>query len=171
MRLYTWEAHVSSILSRRSHSWIASISKRVWETRNDERFNVKERHQLEDRPRNKRTETLVKWTFNDNPEEVHVDTLIRSYSLSVVVHAELSCSDIFDVDKNSETMLINFMLLVGDVLYKKPELTPIAINTGWIIARQLINIFDEIMDYNDGATTVISLLVNWSLCSSMLCPL
>lgn len=45
---------------------------------------------------------------------------------------------------------------VGDILNGKPELTPVAINAGRIIARNLFNNSTEIMDYSDVATTIFS---------------
>lgn len=108
---------------------------------------------------------LVKWTFNDSPEEVHSDTFdtvlfaIGRYAL--VDDLQLGNAGIqitskkIDVDKNSKTNVDN-IYAVGDVLYKKPELTPVAINAGRIIARHLFNNSEETMDYEDVATTVFS---------------
>ena len=108
---------------------------------------------------------LVKWAFNDKPEEIHEDTFdtvlfaIGRYAL--VDDMQLDRAGVnaiegkVDVDLNSKTNVDN-IYAVGDVLYKKPELTPVAINAGRIIARHLFNNSDEVMDYDDVATTVFS---------------
>lgn len=64
-------------------------------------------------------------------------------------------SDKVDVNEASQTNVEN-IYAVGDILYKKPELTPVAINAGRIIARRLFNSSTEVMDYADVATTVFS---------------
>lgn len=64
-------------------------------------------------------------------------------------------SEKVDVNEASQTNVEN-IYAVGDILYKKPELTPVAINAGRIIARNLFNNTAEIMDYADVATTVFS---------------
>lgn len=64
-------------------------------------------------------------------------------------------SDKIDASPRHETNVDN-IYAVGDILYKKPELTPVAINAGRIIARTLFNKSEEIMDYSDVATTVFS---------------
>jgi pyruvate/2-oxoglutarate dehydrogenase complex dihydrolipoamide dehydrogenase (E3) component len=108
---------------------------------------------------------LVKWTFNDKPEEIHEDTFdtvlfaIGRYALvddmQLANAGVKTISGKIDVDKNSQTNVEN-VFAVGDVLYRKPELTPVAINAGRIIARNLFNNSDEVMDYDDVATTVFS---------------
>lgn len=45
---------------------------------------------------------------------------------------------------------------VGDVLYKKPELTPVAIHAGRLLARRLFGNSTEKMNYDNVATTVFS---------------
>jgi len=64
-------------------------------------------------------------------------------------------SDKLEVSETHQTNVEN-IYAVGDVLYRKPELTPVAINAGRIIARNLFNNSTEIMDYSDVATTVFS---------------
>lgn len=108
---------------------------------------------------------LVKWAFNDKPDEVHADTfdtvLFAIGRFALVDDMKLENAGVqvaggkIDVDKNSKTNVDN-IYAVGDVLYKKPELTPVAINAGRIIARHLFDNSDEIMDYEDVATTVFS---------------
>ena len=108
---------------------------------------------------------LVKWAFNENPNEEHADTFdtvlfaIGRYALVDDMKLENAGIKVvegkIDVDINSKTNVDN-IYAVGDVLYKKPELTPVAINAGRIIARHLFNNSDEVMDYDDVATTVFS---------------
>lgn len=108
---------------------------------------------------------LVKYAFNDQPEEIISDTYdtvlfaVGRYGLVDDLKLENSGVKItegkIDVDSNSQTIVEN-IYAVGDVLYKKPELTPVAINAGRIIARHLFNGSDEVMDYEDVATTVFS---------------
>ncbi|KAG5684208.1 hypothetical protein PVAND_013447 [Polypedilum vanderplanki] len=108
---------------------------------------------------------LVKWAFNDNPSDVKqdvVDTILFAIGRHALVEdMQLDRAGIkvingkIDVDVNSKTNVDN-IYAVGDVLYKKPELTPVAINAGRIIARHLFNNSKEVMDYEDVATTVFS---------------
>lgn len=108
---------------------------------------------------------LVKYTFNDKPTEVISDTFdtvlfaIGRYAL--VEDMKLDNVGVkvvegkIDVDSSSKTNVDN-VYAVGDVLYKKPELTPVAINAGRIIARNLFGDAKEVMDYDDVATTVFT---------------
>lgn len=64
-------------------------------------------------------------------------------------------SDKVDVNEASQTN-VDHIYAVGDILYKKPELTPVAINAGRIIARRIFEGSQEVMDYDDVATTVFS---------------
>lgn len=45
---------------------------------------------------------------------------------------------------------------VGDVLYRKPELTPVAIHAGRLLARRLFGSGTEMMNYDNVATTVFT---------------
>uniref|UniRef100_U5EQ42 thioredoxin-disulfide reductase (NADPH) n=1 Tax=Corethrella appendiculata TaxID=1370023 RepID=U5EQ42_9DIPT len=72
-----------------------------------------------------------------------------------VVLAENGKSDKIDVDLTEKTNVDN-IFAVGDVLHKKPELTPVAIHAGRLLARRLFNNEVQIMDYTDVATTVFS---------------
>lgn len=108
---------------------------------------------------------LVKWAFNENPSEVHEDTfdtvLFAVGRYALVDDMQLERAGVkaiegkIDVDQNAKTNVDN-IYAVGDVLYKKPELTPVAINAGRIIARHIFNKSDEVMDYDDVATTIFS---------------
>ncbi|XP_035918561.1 thioredoxin reductase 1, mitochondrial isoform X1 [Anopheles stephensi] len=72
-----------------------------------------------------------------------------------VVTAEGGKSDKIDVNEYDQTN-VPHIYAVGDVLYKKPELTPVAIHAGRIIARRLFGGSEERMDYADVATTVFT---------------
>lgn len=72
-----------------------------------------------------------------------------------VVTAEGGKSDKLDVTVTEQTNVDN-IFAVGDVLYKKPELTPVAIHAGRLLARRLFNNQTDVMDYADVATTVFS---------------
>lgn len=108
---------------------------------------------------------LVKYTFNDKPDEVVSDTFdtvlfaVGRYALVEDMKLENAGVKItdekVDVDTNSRTNVDN-IYAVGDVLHKKPELTPVAINAGRVIARHLFNNSEEVMDYDDVATTIFS---------------
>lgn len=108
---------------------------------------------------------LVKYVMNEKPDEILSDTFdtvlfaVGRYALVEDMKLENAGVKItdgkLDVDSNSRTNVDN-IYAVGDVLYKKPELTPVAINAGRIIARHLFNNSEETMDYDDIATTVFS---------------
>jgi thioredoxin reductase (NADPH) len=108
---------------------------------------------------------LVKYTFNDKPTEVISDTFdtvlfaVGRYALVEDMKLENAgvkiTAEKIDVDSFSRTNVEN-IYAVGDVLHKKPELTPVAINAGRIIARNIFNNSEEVMDYDDVATTVFS---------------
>lgn len=108
---------------------------------------------------------LVKYAFNENPSEIISDSfdtvLFAVGRYALVDDMKLDNAGVkyvegkVDVDKYSTTNVDN-IFAVGDVLYKKPELTPVAINAGRIIARNIFNKADEVMDYDDVATTVFT---------------
>lgn len=108
---------------------------------------------------------LVEYTFNDKPNEVVSDKFdtvlfaVGRYALVEDMKLENAgvkiTSEKIDVDSNSKTNVDN-IFAVGDVLHKKPELTPVAINAGRIIARHLFNNSAEVMDYDDVATTIFT---------------
>lgn len=60
-----------------------------------------------------------------------------------------------DVDDEERTN-VEHIFAVGDVLEGKPELTPVAIHAGRLIARRLFGGETQKMDYADVATTVFS---------------
>jgi thioredoxin reductase (NADPH) len=108
---------------------------------------------------------LVKYAFNEKPDEVISDTF-DTVLFAIGRHAlvdDMKLDNVgvkiidgkIDVDDFSKTNIDN-VYAVGDVLYRKPELTPVAINAGRIIARNLFSDAQEIMDYDDVATTVFT---------------
>ncbi|XP_012277878.1 thioredoxin reductase 1, mitochondrial isoform X2 [Orussus abietinus] len=60
------------------------------------------------------------------------------------------------VEDRSEQTNVPNIYAVGDVLHKKPELTPVAIHAGKLLARRLFGNSTEQMDYDNVATTVFS---------------
>jgi thioredoxin reductase (NADPH) len=64
-------------------------------------------------------------------------------------------NDKIDVNEKDQTNVSN-IFAVGDVLHEKPELTPVAIHAGRLLARRLLGESTELMDYVDVATTVFS---------------
>jgi pyruvate/2-oxoglutarate dehydrogenase complex dihydrolipoamide dehydrogenase (E3) component len=110
---------------------------------------------------------LVKYAFNDKPDEVLeeiCDTVLFAIGrFALVEDMKLEAAGVaikdgkVDVDLNHQTNVEN-IYVIGDVLYKKPDLTLVAINAGRIIARHLFQQSDEIMDYDDVATTVFTTL-------------
>lgn len=59
------------------------------------------------------------------------------------------------VDEREQTNIEN-IYAVGDVIEGRPELTPVAIHAGRLLARRLFGNSNQIMDYVDVATTVFS---------------
>lgn len=108
---------------------------------------------------------LVKYFLNEKPDEILSDSfdtvLFAVGRYALVEDLKLGNAGVevteekLAVNTNSRTNVEN-IYAVGDVLHKKPELTPVAINAGRIIARHLFNNSDETMDYEDVATTVFS---------------
>ncbi|XP_011632561.1 thioredoxin reductase 2, mitochondrial isoform X2 [Pogonomyrmex barbatus] len=60
------------------------------------------------------------------------------------------------IDAVNEQTNVPNIYAVGDVLHKKPELTPVAIHAGKLLARRLYGNSTEKMDYTNVATTVFS---------------
>ncbi|XP_077268267.1 thioredoxin reductase 1 isoform X1 [Temnothorax americanus] len=60
------------------------------------------------------------------------------------------------IDAVNEQSNVPNIYAVGDVLHKKPELTPVAIHAGKLLARRLYGNSTEKMDYTNVATTVFS---------------
>lgn len=60
------------------------------------------------------------------------------------------------IDAVNEQTNVPHIYAVGDVLYKKPELTPVAIHAGRLLARRLFGGSSDLMNYENVATTVFS---------------
>ncbi|XP_015115043.1 thioredoxin reductase 1, mitochondrial isoform X2 [Diachasma alloeum] len=60
------------------------------------------------------------------------------------------------IDTVNEQTNVENIYAVGDVLHKRPELTPVAIHAGKLLARRLFGNSEEKMDYTNVATTVFS---------------
>ncbi|XP_065155963.1 thioredoxin reductase 1, mitochondrial isoform X3 [Atheta coriaria] len=65
-------------------------------------------------------------------------------------------SDGEKIDAVNEQTNVPHIFAVGDVLYKKPELTPVAIHAGRLLARRLFGGSNVTMDYDNVATTVFT---------------
>nr|XP_016942345.1 thioredoxin reductase 1, mitochondrial isoform X1 [Drosophila suzukii] len=63
--------------------------------------------------------------------------------------------DKIPVDSQEATNVAN-IYAVGDIIYGKPELTPVAVLAGRLLARRLYGGSTQRMDYNDVATTVFT---------------
>lgn len=108
---------------------------------------------------------LVKYVYDDGREESDVfDTVLFAVgrkALTDDLHLEnagverVAGSDKLVVDDNEATNVPN-IFAVGDVLNGQPELTPVAILAGRLLARRLFGNGVEKMDYEDVATTVFS---------------
>lgn len=59
------------------------------------------------------------------------------------------------VNENDQTNVSN-IYAIGDITYERPELTPVAIQAGRLLARRLFGNSHETMDYTNVATTVFS---------------
>merc|ERR1712039_473124 len=57
---------------------------------------------------------------------------------------------------DSEKTNVDHIYAIGDVIDGKPELTPVAIQAGKLLARRLFGGSNKIMDYTDIATTVFT---------------
>ncbi|XP_011311994.1 thioredoxin reductase 1, mitochondrial isoform X2 [Fopius arisanus] len=64
--------------------------------------------------------------------------------------------DSLKIDATNEQTNVDNIYAVGDVLHKRPELTPVAIHAGKLLARRLFGNSVEKMDYINVATTVFS---------------
>lgn len=69
----------------------------------------------------------------------------------VVIDAETS-----KIKTNNERTNVGHIYAVGDVVHGKPELTPVAIDAGKYLARRILGKSDQLMDYDNVATTVFS---------------
>jgi len=70
----------------------------------------------------------------------------------VVVHPDSAKIDVDAYERSN----VPHIYAVGDVIQDRPELTPVAILAGRLLARRLFGNGTELMDYDDVATTVFS---------------
>jgi len=107
---------------------------------------------------------LVKWLNTDsNTEHSDVyDTVLWAIGRKGLVEdlklenaGVASKGTKIEVSEAEETNVAN-IFAVGDIIYGKPELTPVAIHAGRLLARRLFGGSTQIMDYTDVATTVFS---------------
>ncbi|KAK0160633.1 hypothetical protein PV328_008021 [Microctonus aethiopoides] len=107
---------------------------------------------------------MVHWV--DKNGEMHQDIYdtilfaIGREALTVQLKPENAGVQILQENKkifaeNEQTNVSN-IFAVGDVLHKRPELTPVAIHAGKLLARRLFGNSVEQMDYTNVATTVFS---------------
>lgn len=107
---------------------------------------------------------LIKWTDNSGAEYSDVyDTVLfaigrRALTKDLALeNAGVVVKDGGDkIDAINEQTNVSHIYAVGDVLYKKPELTPVAIHAGRLLARRLFDDSNVQMDYANVATTVFS---------------
>ncbi|GLV32299.1 Thioredoxin reductase-1 [Carabus blaptoides fortunei] len=107
---------------------------------------------------------LIKWTDSAGAEYSDVyDTLLfavgrRALTKDLLLeNAGVLVKDGSDkIDATNEQTNVPHIYAVGDVLYKKPELTPVAIHAGRLLARRLFGQSTVQMDYANVATTVFS---------------
>ena len=78
------------------------------------------------------------------------------------INVELAKNGKVIVNDREETN-VEGVYAIGDILYDRLELTPVAIQAGRLLARRLFGGSDELMDYNTVATTVFTPL-EYSCC-------
>ncbi|XP_037026876.1 thioredoxin reductase 1, mitochondrial isoform X2 [Bradysia coprophila] len=108
---------------------------------------------------------LVKYAYDDGREVSDVfDTVLFAVGRKALVDdLKLENSgviikpnaDKIDVDEYERTN-VPHIYAVGDVLQGRPELTPVAILAGRLLARRMFGNSTELMDYDDVATTIFS---------------
>lgn len=109
---------------------------------------------------------LVKYRFDDGREESEeFDTVLFAIGRKALtddlkldnagVERPAGGSDKLDVNEHEATN-VPHIFAVGDVLNGRPELTPVAIHAGRLLARRVFAGAAEVMDYDDVATTVFS---------------
>ncbi|XP_060529226.1 thioredoxin reductase 2, mitochondrial isoform X2 [Cylas formicarius] len=106
----------------------------------------------------------VTWTDSDKNEfNDEFDTVmfaIGRRALTKELHLENAgvevAGDGEKIDAVDEQSNVPNIYAVGDVLYKKPELTPVAIHAGRLLARRLFGDSAVTMNYENVATTVFT---------------
>ncbi|XP_058803350.1 thioredoxin reductase 1, mitochondrial isoform X2 [Phymastichus coffea] len=107
---------------------------------------------------------LVQWVDKDGQEHKDIyDTVLFAIgrkALTSDLKLENAGVKVVDdsakIDAQNEQTNVSHIYAVGDVLHKKPELTPVAIHAGKLLAKRLFGNSTELMDYTNVATTVFS---------------
>ncbi|XP_017778734.1 PREDICTED: thioredoxin reductase 1, mitochondrial isoform X2 [Nicrophorus vespilloides] len=107
---------------------------------------------------------LAKWKSDDGQEFSETyDTVLFAIgrrALTRELHTDRAgielAGDGEKIDAVNEQTNVPHIFAVGDVLYKKPELTPVAIHAGKLLARRLFGGGTAQMDYQNVATTIFS---------------
>lgn len=107
---------------------------------------------------------LVKWVDSNNQEySDYYDTILFAIGrFALTKDLNLDSAGVIVKDESGKIDAINEqtnvpnIYAVGDVLHKKPELTPVAIHAGRLLARRLFDKSIVQMDYNNVATTIFS---------------
>lgn len=107
---------------------------------------------------------LVRYMDNDKMEvqSEEFDTVLWAIGRKGQIESlNLDCagievkSDKIPVNEMDQTN-IPHIYAIGDIILGRPELTPVAIHAGRLLARRLFTESTQIMDYDDVATTVFS---------------
>nr|ALJ76682.1 thioredoxin reductase 1 [Epicauta chinensis] len=107
---------------------------------------------------------LVKWQDENKQEYSDIyDTILFAIgrrALTRECHVEKAgiklAGEGEKIDADNEQTNVPHIYAVGDVLYRKPELTPVAIHAGRLLARRLFGNSTVQMDYENVATTIFS---------------
>ncbi|XP_037937536.1 thioredoxin reductase 1, mitochondrial isoform X2 [Teleopsis dalmanni] len=107
---------------------------------------------------------LVKYynTETDVESSDEFDTVLWAIGRKGLVN-ELNLSNV-NVETKADKIIVNNaeetnvpnIYAVGDIIHGRPELTPVAIHAGRLLARRIFAGSTQIMDYTDVATTVFS---------------
>lgn len=108
----------------------------------------------------------VTWTHADGSEGsgVYDTVLLATGRKAVTADLNLNALGAVDVDEETgkirvdarECTSVPHVFAIGDVLYGRPELTPVAIQAGRLLARRLSGVSEEEMDYDQVPTTVFT---------------
>ncbi|KDR20063.1 thioredoxin reductase 2, mitochondrial-like isoform X1 [Zootermopsis nevadensis] len=108
---------------------------------------------------------LVSWT-NTTDQSTHsdiFDTVLFAVGrkaltkeLNVEVAGVKTVSESGKIIAENEQTNVKHIFAVGDVLHEKPELTPVAIQAGKLLAQRIFNNSKVQMDYENVATTVFT---------------
>ncbi|KAJ8920312.1 hypothetical protein NQ315_011974 [Exocentrus adspersus] len=106
----------------------------------------------------------VSWTNENNEEfsDIYDNILFAmgrralTREMDVAAAGVKVAGDGEKIDAVNEQTNVPHIYAVGDVLYKKPELTPVAIVAGRLLARRLFGNSSLNMDYDNVATTIFT---------------